>query len=54
MDFVPLFMERNGQTVRLALINATKAETPFNFSIPFNPGKLQINTNEELLADVKQ
>jgi len=54
MDFVPLFMERNGQTVRLALINATKAETPFNFSIPFNPGKLQINTNEELLAEVKQ
>ena len=54
MDAIPLFMERNGQMVRLGLISALKADTPIFFTLPQNPGKLQINVNEELLAEVKQ
>lgn len=54
VDAIPLFMERNGQWVRVGLISAMKAETPFSFNLPVNPGKLQLNTNEELLADIKQ
>jgi hypothetical protein len=53
-DAIPLFMERNGQMTRVGLISAVKADTPFSFNLPMNPGKLQINSNEELLADVKQ
>jgi hypothetical protein len=54
MDTIPLFMERNGQMVRLGLISAIKADTPISFNLPQNPGKLQINVNEELLAEIKQ
>jgi len=54
MDAIPLFMERNGQMIRVGLVSAMKAETPFNFTLPVNPGKLQLNSNEELLADIKQ
>lgn len=54
MDVVPIFVEQNGKQVRLGLINATKSDTPISVSLPFNPGKVQINVNEELLAEVKQ
>jgi aminopeptidase N len=54
MDAVPLFMERNGQMVRLGLVSAIKPDTPLQFTLPQNPGKLQINSNEELLAEIKQ
>jgi hypothetical protein len=54
MDNIPLFMEHNGQFVRVGLISAVQADTPFSFPVPQNPGKLQINSNEELLADIKQ
>jgi hypothetical protein len=54
MDAVPLFMERNGQMVRLGLISALKTDTPISFTLPQNPGKLQINSSEELLAEIKQ
>jgi aminopeptidase N len=54
MDTIPLFMERNGQMVRLGLISALKADTLISFTLPQNPGKLQINANEELLAEIKQ
>jgi aminopeptidase N len=54
MDMVPVFVEQNGKQVRLGLINATKPDTPISVSLPFNPGKMQINVNEELLAEVKQ
>jgi uncharacterized lipoprotein YbaY len=40
--------------VRLGLINATKPDTPISVSLPYNPGKVQINVNEELLAEIKQ
>ena len=54
MDMVPVFVERDGKQVRLGLINAIKTDTPFSVNLPFNPGKVQINVNEELLAEVKQ
>jgi hypothetical protein len=54
MDMVPVFVERDGKLVRLGLINATGPNTPINANLPFNPGKVQINVNEELLAEIKQ
>jgi Peptidase family M1 domain len=54
MDMVPMFVERNGKQVRLGLINATGPDTPFSVNLPFNPGKVQVNVNEELLAEIKQ
>jgi hypothetical protein len=54
MDMVPVFVERDGKQVRLGLINTTKADTPFSVNLPFNPGKVQVNINEELLAEIKQ
>ena len=54
MDMVPVFVERDGKQVRLGLINATGPTTPINANLPFNPGKVQINVNEELLAEIKQ
>jgi hypothetical protein len=54
MDTVPIFVERDGKQVRLGLINATGPNTPFSINLPFNPGKVQVNVNEELLAEIKQ
>jgi hypothetical protein len=54
MDMVPVFVERDGKQIRLGLINATKADTPITVNLPFNPGKVQVNVNEELLAEIKQ
>jgi aminopeptidase N len=54
MDMVPVFVERDGKQVRLGLINATKPDTPFSVNLPFNPGKVLVNVNEELLAEIKQ
>jgi aminopeptidase N len=54
MDMVPLFVERDGKQVRLGLINATGPNTPITVNLPFNPGKVQVNVNEELLAEIKQ
>jgi Peptidase family M1 domain len=54
MDMVPVFVEHDGKLTRLGLINATGPNTPINVNLPFNPGKVQINVNEELLAEIKQ
>ena len=54
MDMVPMFVEHDGKQVRLGLINATGPNTPFSVNLPFNPGKVQVNVNEELLAEIKQ
>lgn len=54
MDVVPIFVQHNGQTVRLGSIPTTKPDYQFSTTLPFDPGKVQININEELLAEVKQ
>ncbi len=51
---VPLFMQREGKMVRFAFINAKGSDTQIDFKLPINPGKLQVNVNEELLAEIKQ
>jgi aminopeptidase N len=54
MDLVPLFVQHNGQSIQLGFITAAKPEMQFTTTLSFNPGKVQININEELLAEVKQ
>ena len=54
MDTVPVFVERDGKQVRLGLINAVGPDSQISLNLPFNPGKVQINANEELLAEIKQ
>jgi hypothetical protein len=53
-DVVPLFGQRNGQTVQLGFLAVTKPDVQVSTTLPYNPGKVQINVNEELLAEVKQ
>jgi hypothetical protein len=54
IDMVPLFMQREGKMVRFAFINAKGSDTQIDFKLPINPGKLLVNVNEELLAEIKQ
>ena len=54
MDLVPVFSEDKGKPVPLGLFHVTKADTQFSIPLNSNPGKLQINSWEELLAEVKQ
>lgn len=54
MDVIPVFCERNGKMVELGFVHSTKPESTISFTLPFKPGKIQINANEELLAEVKQ
>jgi len=54
IDMVPVFAEPGGKQVRLGLINSTKPSTSFSVNLSFNPGKVQLNSNEELLAEIKQ
>jgi hypothetical protein len=53
-DLVPIFIQHNGQYIQLGFITADRPEKQFTTMLPFNPGKVQINMNEELLAEVKQ
>ena len=53
-DVVPLFGQHNGQTVQLGFLDVAKPDVQLSTTLPFNPGKVQINVNEELLAEVKQ
>jgi hypothetical protein len=54
MDMVPVFVEHDGKVMRLGLISTIKPDTPFTVNLPYNPGKVQVNINEELLAEIKQ
>jgi hypothetical protein len=54
MDVVPIFVERDGKQVRLGIVGASKPDSPISVNLPFNPGKVQVNSNEELLAEIKQ
>lgn len=54
MDVIPVFAERDGKQTQIGTFASTKPETPLNAKLPFNPGKVAINSWEELLAEVKQ
>ncbi len=53
-DVLPIYMHPGGRTVRLGFISAGGKNTPFDFLLPFQPGQLTINDNEDILAEVKQ
>jgi hypothetical protein len=54
MDLVPVFGEDKGKPAPLGLFRVTKSETQFSIPLNSNPGKLQVNSFEELLAEIKQ
>jgi Peptidase family M1 domain len=54
MDVVPVFADDKGKQVPLGLFRVTKSDTEFSIPLNSNPGKLQVNSWEELLAEVKQ
>lgn len=54
MDIVPIFGENNGKPARLGLLRVTQADYPLDVTLPSNPGKIELNSNEELLAEIKQ
>jgi hypothetical protein len=54
MDLVPVFGEDKGKPAPLGLFRVTKSDTQFSIPLNSNPGKLQVNSFEELLAEIKQ
>ena len=54
MDLVPVFGEDKGKPAPLGLFHVTKSETQFSIPLNSNPGKLQVNSFDELLAEIKQ
>jgi hypothetical protein len=54
MDMVPVFVERDGKQVRLGMFSANKPESAMSVNLAYNPGKVQVNAGEELLAEIKQ
>ena len=54
MDIVPIFGERNGKLVRIGLLRVSQADSPIDMTLPFQPWRVQLNSEEELLAEIKQ
>jgi hypothetical protein len=54
MDVVPIYGEVNGKSSRIGLLRVTQADVPLDITLPYNPGKVQLNNDEELLAEIKQ
>lgn len=54
LDVIPVFGEKDGKPNQIGTFGAAHAETPLNVKLPFNPGKVTINSWDELLAEVKQ
>lgn len=54
VDVVPIFGEDKGKPAPLGLFRVMKPQVDFEIPLSSNPGKLQINSWEELLAEVKQ
>ncbi len=53
-DYLPLYMQSGGKTIRLGGISVSAKATPFEALLPIKPEKLLLNANEDVLADVKQ
>ncbi len=54
MDVVPIYGQVNGKPSRIGLLRVTQADDPLDITLPYNPGKVQLNNDEELLAEIKQ
>ncbi len=54
MDVVPIYGELNGKPSRIGLLRVSQADDPLDITLPYNPGKVQLNNDEELLAEIKQ
>ena len=53
-DAIPIYVHANNRTLRLGFVNVRDQNTPFDFTLPSQPGQLTINDNEDVLAVVKQ
>jgi hypothetical protein len=52
-DILPIYMRQGDKTVLLGWMRATGRESNLEFTLPFNPGRLTLNDNEDILAEIK-
>lgn len=52
-DSLPLYLQVQGQTGRLGWVKATGKTTPFQVMLGFQPNKVSLNNNSEILAEIK-
>ncbi len=53
-DSLPLYIYTNGRPVRLGWVAATEPTTTFEFFLPIRPDKIALNSNEDILVEIKQ
>jgi len=53
-DLLRLYAQTGNRVFRLAWLEGSAKEMPFEFELPFKPDKLTVNLNEDTLADVAQ
>ncbi len=52
-DILPIYMHPQGKPMLLGWTRVTQRENKLEFTLPFDPGKLQLNVYEDILADIK-
>jgi hypothetical protein len=52
-DSVPVYLRVQGQTGRLGWVKARGKTTPFQIMLGFQPSKVSLNDNSEILAEIK-
>ncbi len=54
MDVLPVYLHRGAAVTRMGFIMALDRVSPFELTLPFDPEKLSLNYNDDILADIKQ
>ena len=52
-DVLPVYIHSKGKDFLAGWLGATGATTPLKFSLPFQPDKISLNDNGEILAEIK-
>ncbi|MGH9675286.1 MAG: hypothetical protein ACRD44_19110 [Bryobacteraceae bacterium] len=53
-DLLRLYGQTGNRVFRLAWVEGSDKEMPFEFDVAFKPDKLTVNLNEDTLAEVEQ
>lgn len=52
-DLIPIYVHLQGKDIRLGLLTARAATTPFQITLPIKPEKVSLNDNSEMLVEIK-